>query len=503
MPSENNANGAVIHEKGKKNGKGKHRKSLGWIIGVVVLILISATFILPTTVFSSTPKIRFGSYNGKDIVLEASYDNYFFNQLNTLSAAYQMNAQNMMQIYYQAFYQTVLQTALQEMADEAGISVSNRMLSQGLMQSGAYRAEDGSFDLEAYNAASTVDKDYLMDQIRANIPSQMVYQDLTSVKTSNAEMEFVSSLSSTPRTFQYITVDYSSYPDEEAVAFVNADPAPFTAMELSVITLPSESEAAEAALRIQNGEATFEETVAESSTDHYASENGSMGSVMYHDLASILVDSAEADTVFATAEGSLTEPIQGYSGWMVFRADSVPALADLSDADVLDDVKRYISANDSETMDIFLSAEADAIYAEAAVDFEGAADAHGLAITEVGASSYNPAYSSFILDFAGNDPEGLLYNAASSDPDFYSSLFTAEEGTVMAPESTGTSYIIARTGAEATPNQTMLSYLNMMYPSYAPIVAGQDIEQSVLSSESFEDNFLTTYFSKIMGVSAQ
>ena len=249
MPSDNNANGAVIPENGKKNGKDKkkHGKSAGWIIGVIVLILISVTFILPTTVFSTgnSRSINFGSYNGDEISLELAYDNYFYNQLYSLSQTYGMSSQNMMQLYAQAFYQTVFHTALSQLADEASISVSDRMISQGIVNSGLYRDENGAFDLEAYNAASQLDKDALKQQLTDMIPAQVVYQDMTSVKTSNAEYSFVSALNANPRSFQYITVDYDTYPDADAVAYANANQAPFMARDLSVITVSSETEAAD------------------------------------------------------------------------------------------------------------------------------------------------------------------------------------------------------------------------------------------------------------------
>ena len=56
MPSDNDAKGVTFpsgkEKKEKEKKEKKHGRSIGWIIGVVVLILISVTFVLPTTVFS-------------------------------------------------------------------------------------------------------------------------------------------------------------------------------------------------------------------------------------------------------------------------------------------------------------------------------------------------------------------------------------------------------------------------------------------------------------------
>ena len=44
------------------------------------------------------------------------------------------------------------------------------------------------------------------------------------------------------------------------------------------------------------------------------------------------------------------------------------------------------------------------------------------------------------------------------------------------------------------------SYLTSLYPSFfVPYVTQSDLQSSVLSSDSFEDNFLDTYFSSIVG----
>ncbi len=502
MPSDNNANGAVIPEKGKKNGKDKkkHGKSAGWVIGVIVLILISVTFILPTTIFSTgnSQKIDFGSYNGEDITLELAYDNYFYNQLYSLSQMYQMNGQNMMQLYAQAFYQTVFHTALSQLADEASISVSDKMLSSAIVSSGLYRDENGAFDMEAYNAASDLDKDALKNQLRDALPSQVVYQDMTSVKTSNAEYDFVSALNSAPRAFQYLIVDSDTYPDADAAAYAESNQAPFMTMDLSVITVATETEANDLIASIQNGETTFEEAAAADSTDSYSSENGEMGSVIYHNLETMLMNAEDAASVFAVAEGEMSAPVQGYAGWMIFRANSSAAAADLTDPDTLSDVKRYISINDSETMNAFLETKAAEIYAAASEDFDAAAADNGLVITDVSASSYNPSTSSFINGFAGNDPEGFLYNAAAMDAAFHKELFTAADNTVIGPEESGSSYIIVRPVAGGTANSSWTSYLDLIYSSSSQTLAAQDLQSSILSSDSFEDNFISTYLSDVM-----
>ncbi len=499
MPSDNNANGAVIPEKGKNSKKDKKhgKKSIGWIIGVIVLILISVTFILPVTVFSTsnTPKITFGSYNGEDITLEYAYDNYFYNVLINLANMYQMNNQNVMQIYQAAYSQAVMNTALSQMADEAGIMISDKMLGQAVVNSGNWRDENGNFDINAYNATAQVERDAVRDQLKAALPAQVVISDLATVKTSNAEQDFVMSLNNSPKAFQYITLDYNAYPDADAIAYAESNPAPFMERELSVITVATEDEANTLVASINNGETTFEDAVAASSTDSYKENGGSMGTVISNDLENTLINDEDATAVFALQNGEISIPVQGYTGWMIFRADSDARAADTTNADTLSDIKRYISLNDSETMNTYLQAKADEIYAQAQTDFEKAAADNNLKITDVSASSYNPASATFITGIAGNDPDGLLLNATYASTEYQREIFLAEENTVIAPEATGSSYIITRPVAtSATPATNRLSYSQS-----APVIAVQDVNTTLLSSDSFVDNFFNTFISEVIG----
>ena len=231
MPSEDNGKGAAFPQKakGEKKDRKKHGKSLGWIIGVVVLILISLTFVLPTTVFtgSGSSSVEFGRYNGEKI--ELSYGNYFYQQLASIMSSGAVNSQNMMQAYQRAYYMTVLETALRQMADQAGITVSDKMIDRAIIESGIFNDENGNYSSDLYREASAMEKSSVRMQLEETVPAQRVLTDISSVKTSAAENEFVSSFNDTVRAFDYITVDYSAYPDADAVAYAEADGAPFTA----------------------------------------------------------------------------------------------------------------------------------------------------------------------------------------------------------------------------------------------------------------------------------
>ena len=98
----------------------KSKKSFAWWAGVVVLILISITFVLPATgigALFAEDSIVFGKYNGEKI--EYKPGNYFGNQVNSLASQYDsLDMSSLYSVWYQAYQSTVLQTALKSFTGE-------------------------------------------------------------------------------------------------------------------------------------------------------------------------------------------------------------------------------------------------------------------------------------------------------------------------------------------------------------------------------------------------
>ena len=115
MSSEDNK--TITFDKPKKPG---NKKSIGWIIGVVVLILISITFILPTTFLASNHEIIFGSIKGQDVTFT---NQYLQTQASMNASQYGANANSLQgsySIWNNAFLSTIANIALGEMAKDAG-----------------------------------------------------------------------------------------------------------------------------------------------------------------------------------------------------------------------------------------------------------------------------------------------------------------------------------------------------------------------------------------------
>lgn len=477
----------------------KDRKSIGWIIGVVVLILISITFILPTTIFSmgNTGDQVLGVYDGKKIKLS---DTYLQNQMSMLSQQYGSQV-DPTQILMQAYQTTVFAKALESEAEKAGYKVTDEVIDQIIIDSGYYNNEEGVFDVEKYNSTDKLTKDMLRSTVSTQLPAMAVTSDVSSIKTSDAELEIIKQLSAITREFEYALIDSSTYPAEMAEEYAMSNPQPFMQAGLSILTVADEESAKTIASDIANGTTTFEEAVASSSTDSYKDKAGNMGEVFYFELQNMFIDKADADVVFSTAIGSTTEPMQTLYGWSIFKMDSAIEMADFTDAETVKKANSYIATADSEMMKAYLD-ETTATFSSRVADgedFNAVAEEMGVQVVQVAGTNPNPAGFPLLSSFSYTDPSYYLYYATSSDKELVKTLYSSEEGTVLPSVSVNGANIVVKVGAEKSEaDENMGEYVSTIYPMLSASMIDTDLQNSIFSSSKFEDNFYEILFSQLL-----
>lgn len=492
----------------------KPRKSIGWIIGVVILILISITFVLPTTIFTSnsSAEIVFGKYDGKKISLEL--DNFFYYQLQMIASYYTQQyggtlPQNAFsQVYYQAFQNSVIYEAISGMAKKAKIEPSKSAITEAVIDSGYWNNENGEFDTEKYQNATDSEKSAAQKMVELSLPYSIVMADIQSARIPEAESAFVASLSDNARSFDYLVVGPDCYGDEEARTYANNNPEPFVQIGLSALTYSTETEANDILSSISSGAITFEDAL-KTSIDGYAANNGSMGLVYKHDVDSILSYSGVSDApelVFSTSVGSFAGPYYTNAGYTIFRVDSSPAMANLEDTEVLSEVKNYIALYDNAIIATYLGGVANDAYAVAQEDVDKAISQFNLQYYSVDNVAKNAGNSGLVYSFSSADSAGYLVSAVNNDSEYLNTLYSAEVGSVIPPQASGSSYIIT-IPQEATEDDgsSYTSYMRQMIPtlytSYAGQLQLQDLQNAVLMSDKVENNFFETYYTKILGAS--
>jgi len=483
----------------------KDRKSLGWWFGVIVLILIAITFVLPAAGVGSlfggnSNGIVFGKYDGEDIALE--YGNYFYNQYAAIAA--ESNPQDLTSIYsvYQnAYYNTVFHSAAVKMAEEAGYKAVDENINKLILDQNVYADEDGNFSADKYNETDENTKAMIYNNAKEVLPMAVVQSDVSSVLTSQKEKDFVTRVSSEGRTFKYVAFSSECYPDEDAKAYFEANQDTFRVIDISMMTLSSEDEANTAIADMKAGTKTFSEIASEKSIDGYKSQGGSVGEVSYHSILDLFGVEETAQKIIGTAEGEYVEPINTGYGYTVVYVNKAAKTPEMSDA-LLSGVKAYIASETPDEVKAYTEKAANDFAAAASGDFEKAVADMGLVLNDVAITAPNPSGAQLMTNFSITDANGYLNTASASDKDFFASLFTSEEGTVLGPVASGSSaFIVVEVGADGK-DSTMDQLIPMYYDYITSQTAISDLQQSVLNSDKFEDDFQSVFFSQILGQAA-
>ena len=512
MSEEKTAALAKDSSKEKKSGKSKNKKSLIWIIGVVVLILISLTFVLPTTMFSETSSaISFGSYNGKSI--ELTNTSYFYYQLQSIYSYYsqyygESAAQNYSySIYYSAFQQALINEAFQEMASKAGFTATNEQIYDAIIDSNYYSDGTNSFSQETYDSATDLQKEQIVAWMKQYVPFQEVQDTILSVPTASAETDFIATLSKERRSVEYIALTADLYPEEDAVAYAEERADLFKTVTYIRATYATEDEATAAMEELAAGTKTISDVVA-SSTDSAAENEGRVTSLRY-ELENDITDSEKLDAIFTSDAKTMIGPVQTSEGYTLFYIESAAADPDYTDENVIASIRSYIASNDNDLVKAYLETITDTVYADALEDFEGAAEKYGVEVQSVSNVALNTGDSQFIYSlnytsenssYSGASTNGYIYTQALADSDWFESLFTLESGSVLEPYYANNAYVIART-EEAEEDTYMGTYLSSMYSYYAAQYGLIDYESRTLSSDKVEDDFFNGYLQAAFGYS--
>ncbi len=509
---------AATKENRENKKKKRDRKSIAWIIGVVVLILISLTFVLPTTMFAgSNGAVSFGSYNGKKIELSA--DSFFYYQLQAIYSYYVQNygeqaaANYSYNIYYSAFQQAVLNEAFQEMAKKAGFKATKRQISDAVVASNYYSDGTKGFSEEIYDAASDMQKEQIIGWMTKYVPFNEVQQTILSVPVSSAESAFVSSLSGNTRTIEYIAAGGSLYPDESAVSYAKEREDLFRTISFTCATFATEEEAENALNAVKGGTESMEDAV-KSSLDSSSANGGKTENCYRFQMDRNLseTDSEKVQELYSAGKGDIVGPVSTQGGYAIYRIDSASSSPDFTSREVLDTVKTYISENDSEVMKGYLDSVIDSVYAEAVKDFDGAAEKYALSVESVNDVALNTGDSQYIYSynftaensgFTGNSRNGYIYSQAQNDREWNEELFSSAYNTVLSPVYVDDAYVIARPVESAgNSGSYFTSLLGNMYSSYAPQHSLVDCETKIISSDKVEDNFIEGYLQAAFGYSA-
>lgn len=416
-----------------------NRSYLLYGFSIVVMVIIGVSMIgtlAPSGGGADGSALVFGTYDGQDLsytptnFFGASYDRFY--QIHTARATEETDQRDLLSsIWRDAYSATVLHTAEMHVALAAGVHVSQRRVDDALIESVA-RYED----LERMPVTT---REGNLERLHESLIRQRYRDDLTRGRlTSENEISFYEEMIRHERRFEFVSLSYGAYPDEEVAAYAEDNAGDFRRAGLSRIQVRGEAEAAEEIRqRIVSGTATFEDQARAHSQDGFRESGGDMGLRYFFDVSRAFDDPETANQVFALGEGEVSPVLAGRSEdvFYLYRADSRVIEPDFSDTDTLAMVRAYLVTFERGRVEDYLLAQADRFAVAASqTDFRTAATDLELTVhaTEWFPINFRNSVSLRAVRAAGDQP--LLLAGAEDFEDFFQQGFALQRiGDVSAP----------------------------------------------------------------------
>jgi hypothetical protein len=215
-----------------------------------------------------------------------------------------------------------------------------------------------------------VQESYVIDQYLA---------DIENIITPSGEISFVSSMGSPKRTFDYAVFPLASYPVSEVISFAEANPALFSTIRLSSITVNTEREARQIHNSISNGIISFEDAAQNHSQDWASDRGGDMGSFQIFDLSWLIGNEEAQESIMNLAAGEMTDVLRMQNAWAFYKVSELSSQIDVNDLALQERVRSYLMQNLRGRVEDWVMSEAERFSALAReVGFDAAIAAEGM-----------------------------------------------------------------------------------------------------------------------------
>lgn len=485
------------------------KNSIYTIGSLVILLLCAFVFvILPAFTGSSENQSKipaFGKYNGKSIRYEQDSD--MANAVAYYGQMYQNYGQQIdssayYYIFSSAFNSTVLGYAYNDFVEKSGYKVPETAVTRQLIP---YFSENGKYSSKLYKSTpaeqirelkSNVEKGLFAGRFEDDnfgSDSDVVGSDaLYGLKTSPAELDFLSSYGKDLRGFKLAVFPLADYPESEKIAFGKANSGKFVKYDVSVITVEDKATATSVAKRIANSEITFEDAVHEYSNKTLSNSEGKLTNSYKYQIETLLVtpdtDLAKIDSLSA---GSISEVIATGSSFSIFKADSEKILPDFSADTMISQVTSYITTYENSVIEDYFTSKAKDFISEAkSSSFDSAAAKLKVTKNDVAPFPLNYGHIS-VADSIDSSVEAL--SGADSNEAFLKAAFSLKLNEVSEPILLNKNIVVLQyTKADKTADDADISVPSL--DSFDKASA----QTAILSSDKFENNFIEVYFKNFM-----
>lgn len=475
---------------------------------VIILLCVILAFVAPPFMESVSRELNFGSYNKTPITwIPGNY----FDQVQEAAArenrvperpqsddamAEQVWRRTVDSITYQvwrrAFESTVIHLGILDEMAEAGYKVPEALVNKRVAQRPQFQ-EDGRFSPSRYRQLNKAIRMSLWREDQANIAKERFQQDIFGLQPSSPEEDFIADMASPQRSFDLAAFPFSSYPDTEIIAHIQANPALFQVTHLYRITVSSnEKEAQQILQALRNGTSSFEDAAKNQSQDSYAEKGGDMGLKMVFELATEIPDTQDRETVCKLQAGEYSPVVKVPLGWAFFRANTAPYPVDTNDSASLDRVRSYILEFERGRMENWLIEQANQFIALVnAEGFDAALSARGQERRRVGPLPVNYGNVNLFPSLYRNPVQEAAAGVYSEN--FWKTAFFTPLNTPSKPIVIGDTVLVLFPFEETAAGAELAGSIKTRYASWLMDHTQQSVIAYFLANKKLRDTFLETY----------
>jgi hypothetical protein len=257
---------------------------------------------------------------------------------------------------------------------------------------------------------------------------------------------------------------------------------------------------------VQKGTQTFEEAARTQSQDSYAERGGDMGIQMAYELVSEVPDSAERESVIATALGEYSPLVKAPSGWAFFRADEEPRPVDTEDPANIAKIRSYLRSFERGRMEDWLFAQAQLLIDAAAEEgFDAAVEASGVQKRDFGPLPLNyggvaitdSSQGTNLFPAISAEQISELIPAESNENFWRAAFFTSLE-TPSEPLVVGDNVLVLYPREEIIRDEADTEGIATFYSTWVSSGAETSLRSYFMNNDKLEDKFFETYLQYLL-----
>lgn len=497
-----------MKETEKFKGKSSAKKILINVGSILILVLAAISFIfIPAMVQSAGNEIPpFGYYDKKPI--EYKQGSYFTNLVQMYSD--QVGSANVQNAYFDifnsAFTGSVLNIAFSSAVEKSGYVVPDPQVDRAMLP--YFYDTNGVYSPKIFNDTPDSTKIELRNAMEDNLIFQRYTEDvfgsqteklgtytMYGLKSPSAEKNFVSMMDTNKRGFSLASFSLLDYPDTEVAKWGESNKDLFTRYDMSVISVADATTAETVLGRIKNNELVFEDAVTEYSTNYYSGTDGKLTSAYKHQLQNILTDATSLTALQNLPAGQISEVMQTQNGYAIFKNNAAPTPADMTDADTLTAVRSHISANEKGIIeDYFLNIAKDFWTAASTSSFAEACTQFNITPVDIPPLALNYGNSPVLTSLQAAD--GSMVNAEQNE-NFLKTIFSMKLNEISSPMVLNDNVVVLQYTQED--NTVSAENTASTFAIYSTYFDQTSVQNSIMSSDKLENNFLQVFYKYIMG----